>query len=262
MSIKLRLYEDYLKTDRLPEYRKVLEAFHEAGYQMIGILDLYKMINRGGITGKILINRHDIDTSPKVARKMFEIEKAVYGKEGTATYYFRDSTIDKHLIQDIDAFGYETGYHYEEIATLEKKKKTKSIDGLMESLPECRDLFLKDLEQFRRNTGSPSMTVASHGDFINVKYKLQNYELLKDYSIREKSGIIVEAYDECIMKYIESRYADQVLLSRFADEVIRGITEGYNVIMILTHPRNWKVDVIANTRENIVRFRQGYNYNK
>lgn len=214
----------------------------------------------GGITGKVFYNRHDIDTSPKVAREMFEIEKAVYGHEGSVTYYFRDSTIDKRLIADIDTFGYETGYHYEEIATLEKRKKTKSLAGLKECLPESRALFLEDLKWFRSETGSPSLTVASHGDFINVKYKLQNHELLADPEIREKAGIVVEAYDNSIMQYVEARYADQILLSRFADEVIKGILEGHNVIMTLSHPRNWKVDVAANTKENIVRFWQGYKY--
>lgn len=262
MSIKQRLYEDYFKKDRLPDYERVLEAFRDAGYKMVGTLGLHKMVNGGGIAGKVFINRHDIDTSPRVAREMFEIEKAVYGHEGSVTYYFRDSTIDKKLIRDIDDFGYETGYHYEEIATLEKRKKTKSLDGLMQALPESREMFLNDLARFRSDTGSPSMTVASHGDFINVKYKLQNHELLKNETIRKQAGIVVEAYDDSIMKYVEARYADQVLHSKFSDEVIKGISEGHNVIMALTHPRNWKVDVIANTRENVTRLWQGYKYKK
>lgn len=32
---------------------------------------------------------------------MFEIEKTVYGKSGGSTFYFRQSTFDKHLIIDI-----------------------------------------------------------------------------------------------------------------------------------------------------------------
>ena len=126
MRVKQRIYEDYFKPSRLPDYKRVLKAFRDAGYHMVGILDLHNMVMGGGITGKVFVNRHDIDTSPKVAREMFEIEKEVYGHEGSVTYYFRDSTIDKKLIKDIENYGYETGYHYEELATIEKKNKLKN----------------------------------------------------------------------------------------------------------------------------------------
>lgn len=47
MQVKQRLYEDYLKPSRLPEYERVLRAFNDAGYQMVGILDLYNMVIGG-----------------------------------------------------------------------------------------------------------------------------------------------------------------------------------------------------------------------
>lgn len=260
MRFKQRIYEDYLKPSRLRDYKRVLEAFRDAGYQMVGIFDFYQIVNSGGVNGKLFINRHDIDTSPKVARKMFEIEKEVYGHKGSATYYFRDSTIDKHLIADIDKYGYETGYHYEEVATFEKKHKLKNVDDMRAFLPKCQKMFLEDIKSFRDNTGSPCLTVASHGDFINSKYKMQNTEILKDSQIRERAAIIVEAYDDIVTRDIEKRYADQILLGSFSDEVLSGINEGHKVIMTLTHPRNWEVDFVANTKENIKRLYQDILY--
>lgn len=260
MRVKQRIYEDYFKPSRLPDYKRVLKAFHDAGYHMVGILDLHNMVIGGGITGKVFINRHDIDTSPKVAREMFEIEKEVYGHEGSATYYFRDSTIDKKLIEEIENYGYETGYHYEELATYEKKNKLKNIEKMREALPECRRMFLDDIKRLRDTTKSRCLTVASHGDFINTKYKIQNVEILRDTETRDKAGIIVEAYDAEVTDCIEARYADQILLAGFADEVIKGIFEGHRVIMTLTHPRNWKVDVMANTLDNAIRYWQGMKY--
>lgn len=62
------------------------------------------------------------------------------------------------------------------------------------------------------------------------------------------------------MKHVQARYADQILLDRFKDEVFSGIDEGHQIIMTLTHPRNWKVDVVANTCDNIGRFWQGIKY--
>ena len=104
MKINVRLYEDYWKKSRLKDYQNMLEYAKKNGYEMAGILDFYTMVENGKLSKdfydgdkKLLINRHDIDTSPKVARKMFEIEKQVYGKNASATYYFRDSTVDTRL---------------------------------------------------------------------------------------------------------------------------------------------------------------------
>ena len=260
MRLKQRIYEDYFKPSRLPEYRAVLECFKDAGYRMVGILEWYGMVAAGGGLDKVFINRHDIDTSPKVAREMFEIEKSVYGRDGSATYYFRNSTVEKKLIADIENYGYETGYHYEELATYEKSHKLKNVEKMGAALPECRKMFLEDIKRFREETGSRCLTVASHGDFINTKYKIQNVEILGDKNTREQAGIVVEAYDKVVTQPIEARYADQMLLGKFSEEVKKGIAEKHNVIMTLTHPRNWKVDALANTLDNFGRLWQGWMY--
>lgn len=265
MGIRHRIYEDYLKKSRLPQYKAVLEKAFNNGYQMMGIYDYYCYLreNNGMIPGdKLLVNRHDIDTSPKVAKKMFEIEKEVYGETGTATYYFRESTIDCKLIKDIEEFGYETGYHYEEIATVEKKKKYKNLEEIKKNLVVPREKFIDDLNWFRRMTGSKSLSVASHGDFINVKYQYQNFNILTDEKTREQAGIIVEAYDDYINQYVIDRYADHELLTEFREKVEEGIQGACPCIMILTHPRNWEVDIKANTRENLVRLVEGMRYRK
>lgn len=255
-----RVYEDYFKRSRLGEYRNTLIALRDAGYRMVGVCGFHRIVEGDEVRGKIVINRHDVDTSPRVAREMFEIEKEVYGQAGASTFYFRDSTIDTKLIAEIEAYGYETGYHYEELATYEKKHKTNSGDGMRQALSTVRKQFALDLERFRKTTGSPSVTVASHGDFINTRYGVHNYEILRDGTIREECGIAAEAYDRSMMQHVKARYADQILLSGFRREVEAGIREGYDVMMTLTHPRNWKVDVIANTRENLVRLTEGLRY--
>lgn len=47
MRIKQRLYEDYFKPSRLPDYRRCLEVFRDAGYKMVGILELHNMVIGG-----------------------------------------------------------------------------------------------------------------------------------------------------------------------------------------------------------------------
>ena len=263
MSLKQRIYEDYLKKSRLPAYRRTLQVAKLHGYQMVGILDFTRIVRRGNLSGKkIYINRHDIDTSPKVAAEMFEIEKEIYGRTGTATYYFRNSTIDKKLINVIDAYGYETGYHYEELATFTKENKLRSKEEIVSHINEAGEVFLNGLKRFRDITGSSSVTIASHGDFINTRYDIQSYEMLKNQFIREKAGIEVEAYDDEIMHYVQERFADQQLLDNYPEVVINAFEHEIPVVMTLTHPRNWEIDVLANTIENFRRIIQDLRYRK
>lgn len=62
------------------------------------------------------------------------------------------------------------------------------------------------------------------------------------------------------MKHVSIRLADQVLLEDFTVKVKKAIVDGMQIIMILTHPRNWEVDYRANNRENIKRLYQGIKY--
>ncbi|MCR4939000.1 MAG: hypothetical protein K5930_02685 [Treponemataceae bacterium] len=263
MRFVKRIYEDYFKPNRLPSYKNLLETAKIKGYKMVGILDFYNILNSKDFDSntKILINRHDIDTSPKIARKMFEIEKQVYGSKGSSTYYFRKSTIDVNLIKEIEEYGYETGYHYEEIADYEKKHRFRDVELIKQVLPDIQNLFIEDLIDYRLKTASKSLTVASHGDFINTRLQFQNYELLKnDVIIREKGKILVEAYDKSINDFVNERFADQILLDRFSEEVISSINRNTKIIMMLTHPRNWVVDIKGNSKENFLRLLQGIKY--
>lgn len=84
---------------------------------------------------------------------MFNIEKKVYGKAGNSTFCFRDSTLDVSLINDIEVYGYETGYHYEELATFEKNKKYRDASFIREHLPEIRQQFEKDFYRYKKQLG-------------------------------------------------------------------------------------------------------------
>ncbi len=262
MNVLKRIKEDYFKRSRLDAYRRMLVCAKDCGYRMMGIIDYYNYLrdNADGQSEKILVNRHDIDTSPKVASLMFDIEKDVYGRDGSSTYYFRQCTIDKRLIQELEAYGYETGYHYEEIADFEKKHKIRSVEGIENRIAEISPIFRQNLIDFRKNTGSQSLSVASHGDFINVLYNYGNLNLLRDTKVRNELGIIVEAYDDVVNENVEVRFADQKLLDDFSAQVEQAFNQGKECIMILTHPRNWKVDWIANTRENAKRILEGILY--
>lgn len=138
--------------------------------------------------------------------------------------------------------------------------KSKKVYYLLKLIPDAQQLFQKNILYFRNITGSPSISVASHGDFINTMYHIQNTSLLKSKKIRQKAGVLFEAYDEIVNSPVQKRFADQVLLERFASQVISAIDENASIIMLLTHPRNWEVDFWANTKDNIMRVVQGLLY--
>lgn len=263
MSVISKVYEDYFKKSRLDEYKRVLELARDSGYRMVGLKEYSHLLKTNDYSDKkILLVRHDIDTSPKVARKIFEIEKQIYNTFGNSTFYFRWTTLDKELIKDIETFGYETGYHYEELATYAKRNHIKSSREIMKALSEIRRDFLVGLENYRKATGTESRTVASHGDFVNTKLGVQNYVLLEDDETRVNAEIEIEAYDSSIMHFINARFADHILLNQFSNKVEESIKKSIPSIMLLIHPRNWEVDIVDNTKENLRRLMQGINYRR
>ena len=248
---------------KLKNYRTIIETAKANGYKMMGVLDFFEYLHvHKGIlpNDKILLNRHDVDTSPKVALKMFNIEKSVYESNGTSCYFFRKTTLNKRIIKVIEESGYETGFHYETIANYEIKRKAKCKDTLIAEFDRMEPLFLSELEAYRTRSDTKSISVASHGDFINVHLDLPNYALLRSANLRKKANIKVEAYDESICKYIQARFADQKLGKTFYDDVIAELQNGTQVIMILTHPRNWAIDPFDSTRENFRRLIRGVRY--
>lgn len=262
MKLNKRIYEDFFKKSRLQEYRDLLIDAKNKGYKMMGIYDFYNYVNfkKSFENEKIIIMRHDVDTSPRVAKKMFDIEYAIFGKNGTSTYYFRDKTTHKKIIRQIEECGYETGYHYETIANYEKKHHLMSVDLLRSRFDLIKKQFEIELRNYRQKTNTLSKTISSHGDFINTKYKIQNYELLKDNSLREKNSIILEAYDNSINKFVTKRFADQQLLEKFTANVRENL-EVSGVILLLTHPRQWEKDILWNLYDNFSRIVEGLKYN-
>lgn len=264
MTIWYKIYEAYFMKSHFPLYKMILEKAKENGYLMMGILDFAEHVKHhetptGGY--RILVNRHDIDTSAKTAWYFRNIEMSVYGEEGSASYYFRKDTCDRpDLIKQLMDDGYEPSFHYETIADWEKKHKTKSRERIIEAFPEIKRIFVDELSTFKQKTGCECRSVASHGDFINRTYKLTNLEILHDDALRAECGIEVEAYDSVIADNVTCRFADQDALSGFVPSVLEAIEQHAPVISLLTHPVHWKTDWFANTANMAGRVIEGISY--
>ena len=129
---------------------------------------------------------------------------------------------------------------------------------MLKHIEEIRDLFISQYAKFKEMTGQPCLTIASHGDYVNSKFKIQN-KVLIDERVRKTCGIIREAYDPKHMNHITCRIADQAEGERFTKKAIEAIERGESVIELLTHPRQWNSPAWVNLKEELNRiFKQLY----
>lgn len=250
-----RIYSDYMMPSRLEHHEKILLAASNAGYTHASLRDFFKSMKAGATpSDNVILHRHDIDTDVRTARRLFQIEKKYKVK---SSYYFRLCTLDVDLMNEIEEYGSEASYHYEELATFAKKHNIKDPAVLRERLPEIRDDFLKNFQLLERRLGRKMVTVASHGDFANRRLKLSNTEILRCPMLRDACGIECEAYDEELLGhfgvYISDRPPPQYYYPISPLDAIRNHSRVY----LLTHPRQFDTNWKENTKSNLVRFYEG-----
>lgn len=228
--MKNRIYNDYFMKSRMSEYEKLLSDFLEDGYTFLMIKESTKILDD---KKKYIFIRHDIDSDIKIARKMFEVEKKLNIK---TTYYFRLSTFDKELVQDIIDYGSEVGYHYEEIATYCKQNKVFDIDIVKRNIKKIQKDFINNIDKLQKEHSVKFSSIASHGDFINRKIKLSN-DKIYDKELKNKLKLI-EAYD--IEPILDFRTSDCMPPKFFKQDPYLAITDNRKKVLLLVHTRYWE----------------------
>lgn len=77
MRLNERFFEGFFKKSRLKDYKDIIASAYEAAYKMYSVRGYGHLVAYGQEpTGKVLINRHDVDSSCKVERMMFDIDEA------------------------------------------------------------------------------------------------------------------------------------------------------------------------------------------
>jgi hypothetical protein len=257
-SMLCRLYGDYLMPSQLASYEKLVRAALKENYTQISVRMYHEMVSKGqALPERVIVHRHDIDTDLRTTRKLFELEK----KHGIkSSFYFRLSTLDIPLMREIEGYGSEASYHYEELATYAKKNKIKDAAKLLECLPEIRSEFIANFSRIEQQIGKKMRTVAGHGDFANRKLNVSNTEVLADPELRRRCGIEAETYDCHLMDN-----ADIYITDRPPPEFYRPCSPleslgRHRRIYLLTHPRNFETNWKANTKENLFRFYEGLSW--
>ena len=255
-----RVYADYLMPSRLNEYERLVKTAIDNGYKHTSLIRFFDELNSAdGIAGKkYFVRRHDVDTDIKTAEAMFRIEQRL---GVTSSFYFRLSTLDITLMQEMRQSGFEASYHYEEIATAAKKMKLKSRAAVEAQLPMIRERFEHNFTQLTNRLQFRMRSVASHGDFVNRKLGIPNHSLLTD-EMRKRLNIELEAYDARLLSAFDVIMSDtdypQFYKPKNPFDVLTERKD--NVVYLLTHPRQWRANMWVNTKDNVQRFTEGLRY--
>ena len=255
--IKNRIYSDYLMPSRLDEYERIIGKLVDNGYEHLTVRDFCLKIKSNSLdkNKKYFINRHDIDTDVKTANAFFEIERKYNVK---ATYYFRLSTLDFDFMKKIENYGSEASYHFEEIATFAKDNHIKSKEDILDRLDELKEIFKNNFKKIESKLGGVKLqTICSHGDFVNRKLKIVNNEITKDKNLRKELGIICETYDKNLMNSFDIYVSDQPYPKFYTPKSIFEYIGNKNIICMLSHPRQWRVNWVVNTIDNLKRIYEG-----
>ena len=253
-----RLYSDYLMPSRLRHYEALLQQARHEGYRQTSVRAWLASL-RGGRAGggRVLVHRHDIDTDLATARRMFALEQ----KHGVrASYYFRLSTLDFGLMRDIERYGSEASYHYEEIATYAKQAHLKHPDQVRQRMDEIRAQFEQNFHRIEERLGSKIQTVASHGDFANRRLGMINCELLDDPALRARCGIVCESYDPELLSSFDVYISDRPHPQYFYPMPPQAALGTHRRICLLTHPSQWRTNWAESSRHNLRRLVEAWRW--
>lgn len=257
MKILKRIYDDFFRPCTIGDYEKILKSAVENGYEFHSVLSFENVIGKIDSDKKYLILRRDVDTADYKILKLFAQLENKY--KARYSYYFRLNTVDYCKINKLQWAGeVELSYHYEELSDYIYHHRIKNLRGLDNYIDGVRDHFIANLRDFRKKSGQPCLTVASHGDFINTKLHKQNTIIVND-RVRKECNIIREAYDLPHINAITCRIADQSSKD-FTKESVDAIERGEHVIELLTHPRQWNSSIWVNLKEEIIRALKGLIY--
>ena len=247
-----RIYSDYLMPSRLTEYDRLVQSAQQNGYAQVSLRNFVKAAPSA--RALTMVQRHDIDSDVRTAAKMFAVE-ARHGV--TASYYFRLSTLDFGLMREIEAYGSEASYHFEEVADFAKRHHIKNADAVRRRFPEIRAEFLCNLNRIEDALSVKLHTVASHGDFANRRLKVINYEILRDPSFRARCGIACEDYDADLLDRFDLYISDRPPPTFYHPVAPSAAFGRYRCICLLTHPVQWETNWRASTHTNMRRLVEG-----
>jgi 2-polyprenyl-3-methyl-5-hydroxy-6-metoxy-1,4-benzoquinol methylase len=221
-----------LSLARWQEYDRLLHAAKELGWAP---LSLESWIAAGGVGGRVLILRHDVDQHPATALRMAQIE-AEHGVN--ATWYFRWRTASPVAIRAIRELGGEVGFHYETLTrlALERRLTAEQIDE--ELLASARIELAREVGAFEFCFGA-IRSICAHGD---TRVPGVSNQVLVHGEDPSRFGINFDANEAVSRHRLAVWMTDRSIAEgRWKDgmDPIVVLRESTSPVLCLTHPNNW-----------------------
>lgn len=218
----------------MEKYHQLCQSMVENSYRVLTVKDC---LTKRHISNAIIL-RHDVDSRPKRALRMAEMENKM---NITSTYYFRhvENVFKPEIMTKIHEMGHEIGYHYEVLSKCQGDRK-KAIE-----------LFKSELQDFQKYC--EISTISMHGSLLSkfdnrdiwATYDFKNYDILGEayLSIGDKFSYFSDTgwawnLKNKLRDIIPSK-SERIEINR-TDELINIIeTHRLQIFYILVHPANW-----------------------
>lgn len=231
---KYFVLKSILLNNRLKAYSEYLREAIRQGYSVESLETFQRHYKE---PGKHFVLRHDVDHNGIATRKMFECEKKLGVK---STYYFRKSTIDKCLIDEMIRDGFDVGFHFETVAEYIEEKHIQDKSAI--NLDECRERLKKEIREFEETIGHKIYSICSHGAAANVKLNISS-NVITEGGIPADFTVAFEAYDRNMYQYVDCHIMDSSILNNFGfsyqDTPFSAMGEKKKNIVFLAHPNHW-----------------------
>ncbi len=229
--LRLNYLKQYmLRRARLGEYSEILQHAKLHDYHITSVDYWFTNLDQFQ-EKKVLILRHDVDQIPSSAIAIAEIEKR-YSVH--ATFYFRWSTAQKRVIDEIREMGGTVGLHYETLS------RYALINGLSrpeditpQVIKKCVEKLKEEVSLFKSLFGEID-SIGHHGDPVYEKIKTSNFRIVEGRDPKS-FGVKLFASDTALVKRVEQWISDRLGTASITDI----ISEGYSPILFNTHPQYW-----------------------
>lgn len=228
----------------LYKYKEFIISLMDNGYTFYTFEDYISLNN---LSDPHIVLRHDVDRIPSRALKLARLEHEL---KVISTYFFRSKSVsfNKEIISQIQEFGHEVGYHYEELSDAKGDYEL------------AWQLFQENVKKFDAFGGIKS--IAMHGKPFS---KWDNRDLWNKHDYR-KFGIQIEVYKDIAWdKYLyftdvgrcwnsKSNKRDRVVGSlegnlsnhpKGTTDLIKYINQSNKNIIISTHPERWSDNIVG-----------------